>query len=241
MRLSRREMNEIVKNQLAVDMNCEPSDFNKNGVVFCQARENQGRRMFERQKPYLEAATMGKSTVISGEIEVLSKAKELFVDKTRDDIYASGVFYGHTLYYLPDIERIKSRKHPENLSFHVKEGDDIFDLYKIKGFENAIQYDQNHPCKDEIAVYFKDRDRIIAMAGASSDSEFMWQIGIDVSEEYRNRGLASILVSEITLMIMDKGKVPYYGTSSANIPSQSVAYRSGFSIAWMCSYRNTIG
>ncbi|WBW96436.1 hypothetical protein [Oceanirhabdus sp. W0125-5] len=38
---------------------------------------------------------------------------------------------------------------------------------------------------------------------------------------------------------MERGIVPYYGTASSNIPSQSVAYRSGFIPSWMCSFKNT--
>jgi hypothetical protein len=37
---------------------------------------------------------------------------------------------------------------------------------------------------------------------------------------------------------MECGAVPYYGTASSNIPSQSVAFRSGFMPAWMCNYKN---
>lgn len=77
------------------------------------------------------------------------------------------------------------------------------------------------------------------MAGASADSSMLWQIGVDVLPQYRNKGLATSLVSNLAIMIMEQGIVPYYGVSSTNIASQCVAYRSGFIPAWMCTYKNT--
>lgn len=56
----------------------------------------------------------------------------------------------------------------------------------------------------------------------------MWQIGCDVKEAYRSRGLATALVSNLANIILEKGKLPYYSTTVSNIPSQLVAYKCGF-------------
>lgn len=239
MELNKSKMLEIVRKQLAIDMNCNMEDFLKEGIVFCEAKLNKGRRMFDRQSPFLEAATMGKSTVISGDKDILAKVKPLLENKTRDDIFAAPFLFGHSLYYLPDCDRIKKLPSPEGFNFHIKEEKEIYKLYDIPGFENAIMYDINHPRPDVIAIYAMRDNKIAAMAGASADSSMMWQIGIDTLPEFRNRGLAVGLVSNLAMIIMEKGIVPYYGTASSNIPSQSVAYKSGFFPAWMCSYKNT--
>lgn len=99
-------------------------------------------------------------------------------------------------------------------------------------------YDKNHPRPDILAMYAMKQNKIVGMAGASIDSKTMWQIGIDVLPPYRNAGLASCLVSNLAVMIMEQGIVPYYGTASSNIPSQAVAHRSGFMPTWMCTYKN---
>ena len=70
------------------------------------------------------------------------------------------------------------------------------------------------------------------MAGASKDTEEMWQIGVDVKKDYRSKGLATALVSNLANIILDKGKIPYYSTTSSNIPSQLVAYKCGFMPYW---------
>ncbi|GAE90799.1 GNAT family N-acetyltransferase [Acetivibrio straminisolvens] len=56
--------------------------------------------------------------------------------------------------------------------------------------------------------------------------------------EFRKKGLAACLVSNLAIMIMERGVLPYYGTASSNIASQAVAYRCGFIPTWMCSYKN---
>ena len=75
------------------------------------------------------------------------------------------------------------------------------------------------------------------MAGASNDCAMMWQIGMDVLPEYRSCGLAAYLVNWLTLEILNRGYVPYYGTASSNIASQRVAHRVGYYPAWVCVYK----
>lgn len=232
-------MLEIVQKQLAIDMNCDVQDFLKDGIVFCEAKLNDGRRMFDRQSPFLEIATMGKGTVVSADCDVLPKVKPLLETKRRDDIFVAPFLVGHSLYYIPDCDRIKRLSCPDGFTFHIKEGKEIHELYKFSGFENAIMYDINHSRPDAIVIYAMWGNEIIAMAGASADSSLMWQIGIDVLPKFRNKGLATSLVSNLAIMIMEQEIVPYYGTASSNIASQSVAYRSGFIPTWMCSYKNT--
>lgn len=238
MNFSKSKILEIVRQQLAIDMNCRAQDFLEDSVVFCKAKINEGCRPFDRQTPYLEAATMGKGIVISADAYILEKVKPLFRNKTREDIFVAPFLFGHSLYFIPDCNVIRKLPCPAGLTFHVREGKEIHELYNLKGFENAIQYDINHPRPDVLVTYAMKGEEIVGMAGASADCKTMWQIGIDVSTQYRNKGIAACLVSNLAVMIMELGIVPYYGTASSNIPSQSVAYRSGFIPSWMCSYKN---
>lgn len=239
MEFNKAKILEIVRKQLAIDMNCNAEDFIKDGIVFCEAKLNEGRRMFDRQSPFLEIATMGKSIVVSADSHILTKVKPLLENRTREDIFAAPFIFGHSLYYIPDYNKIKKLPLPDGFQFYIKVGKEIHDLYEISGFENAIQYDINDPRPDAIVIYAMYDNDIVAMVGASADSNLMWQIGIDVLPQFRNKGLATSLVSNLALMIMEQGIVPYYGAASSNIASQSVAYRSGFIPTWMCSYKNT--
>ena len=61
----------------------------------------------------------------------------------------------------------------------------------------------------------------------------MWQIGIDVLPEYRNRGVASALTSALAVEILCRNKVPFYCCAWSNLASARNAMRSGFSPAWV--------
>ena len=70
--------------------------------------------------------------------------------------------------------------------------------------------------------------------------ETMWEIGVDVKAQYRNAGLASTLVSNLAVSIMEKDIVPFYCASVTNIASQAVAYRSGLIPCWVSTYRTVL-
>lgn len=239
MKLTKDEMLTIVRRQLAVDMNCKEEDFLLDGVTFCRSAINDGRRMFTRQTPYVEAASMGRGIVVSADALIMEKVKSVLAGKARDDLFFAPFFYGHSLYYIPDATAINAFPVPDGYALRIVEGEDVFGLYEAPGFRNALSYDRNHPRPDVIAACAIKAGKIVGMAGASEDSKTMWQVGIDVLPEYRNRGLACCLVSRLAQIILERGIVPYYGTASSNIASQSVAHRSGFMPAWMCTYRNT--
>ncbi|SCL88678.1 hypothetical protein [Sporanaerobacter sp. PP17-6a] len=159
--------------------------------------------MFDRQSPFLEIVTMGKGIVVSADSNILTKVKPLLENKTREDIFVAPFVFGHSLYYIPDCNRLKKLPMPDDFNFYIKEGKEIHDLYKISGFENAIQYDVNHPRPDVIVIYAMYNNKIVAIAGASADSNLMWQIGIDVLPQFRNKELVTSLVSNLAIMIME--------------------------------------
>ena len=113
---------------------------------------------------------------------------------------------------------------------------DIPKLYVHKGFSYAIWYEPH--IRPETLVTIAYVDGVVAgMAGASDDCEMMWQIGINVLPEYRDRGIAAALTNRLAIEILGRGKIPYYGAATSNIASQRVAYRAGFRPAWACVYR----
>ena len=78
-----------------------------------------------------------------------------------------------------------------------------------------------------------ENGRLVGLAGCSADCEDMWQIGIDVLESHRRKGIASALVSGLALAAMERGKVPFYCAAWSNIRSVRTAIRSGFRPAWV--------
>jgi hypothetical protein len=76
-------------------------------------------------------------------------------------------------------------------------------------------------------VLFDAAGEPAAVAGAF-DSAGPTEIGVDVAEAHRGRGLARIVVSATARAILDAGETPYYACTPVNIRSQHTALASGF-------------
>lgn len=220
-------------------MKCSLDDLNggKDSFVFTETKDNPGRRPFPRSEQHFEMLSMGKSIVVSASPDILDIVKSELSGKSRDEAFSMPFVYGHSLYYLPDLDGIRPVAPPDGFVYEMVEQADIPALYQFEGFRNAVQYDVKHPRPDVLAAIAKKDGHIVGMAGASADCAKMWQIGMDVLPNYRNNGLAAYLVNRLTLEILGRGYVPYYGTSSANIASQRVAHRAGYAPAWVCAYK----
>ena len=225
----------IARTQLAIELNCSTDDFDRDGFVFCESKNNPGRRPFPRGERHFEMLTMGKAIIISATSDILPYVKEQFNGKTCYEAFGMPFVNGQGLFFLPD--EIKTLPISDNIEISLIEQVDIPKLYSVEGFNNAIQYDENHPRPDVLAITAKQNDIIVGMAGCSADCEMMWQIGIDVLPEHRGQGLAAALTAMLAKEILQRGKVPYYSCATNHIASQRVAYRVGFKPAWMCVYR----
>lgn len=228
-------MMSIVYNQFAIDYNCKPEDFNKDGVIFTIAEKQTGRREMPFVTPRLEVITMGKSTIVNVSKNIMSYAKRKLEGKSSYDILTSKIVYGVNPYYLPDIENLKEI---ENNSFQFELIDkNIQSLYVNKYFHNALQYNVDSKRPEVLAAVAYDKNNLVGIACASADSKAMWQIGVDVLSNYRGNGIAVKLVNMLTIETINRGIVPYYTTDCANINSQKVAIKSGYIPAWTHSFK----
>ena len=105
-------------------------------------------------------------------------------------------------------------------------------LYPNTDFPNALSEKENPDRPDVLALAAYDGDEIAALAGASADTDALWQVGIDVKERYRGYGLGTTLVSLLCDRIEALGKTPFYGTVLANLHSQNISLNTGFYPAW---------
>ncbi|MDR1204783.1 MAG: GNAT family N-acetyltransferase [Peptococcaceae bacterium] len=236
--LSNKHILTLVRAQLATDCNCASGDFDRAGFVFCEAKENPGRRPFPRGERHFEMMTMGGAVVVSATPDILPYLREQLDGKTRDEAFSMPFVYGSGVYFIPDHLCLPPM--PDGIEIMILERDQILKLYEIyqrADFPNAIQYDIDHPRPDVLVTLATVNGKVAGMAGASADCEMLWQIGIDVQPEYRGRNIAAALTGRLATEILNRGKIPYYGTASSNVASQRVAYRAGFKPAWVCAFR----
>ena len=244
----KNDMIEAAAEQLSVDLACSPFDFLKDTNTTVFSKLMFGRRIFKEEKDFFHLATFGNGTVASVDPQIHSFAEALLSKMDGVKIFdAEGVYiinkelekYGKVLaafnqYYLPRTPY----KLPVACDFKLElyEGDQISLIYDNAVFQNALLYKNTGTRRDVLAVCAKNADKIIGMAGASNDSERFWQIGIDVLPEFRQNGLATLLVSTLTHEILMRGAIPYYGTWWSNIASQNVAQSCGYYPVWAEMY-----
>lgn len=234
-------MMDYVYRQLAIDYNCSPDDFLKDGLIFTEAKKNEGRRPFPFSTPSLQLIRMGSSVIICASDDILLHVREHFFGKTCDEAFWSPLIHHTNPYFLPDIDRIAPLDKPGGFEYEIVERDTMHRLYEADGFQhNALSYDINHLRPDMIATVVKHNNEIVGVAGASADCKTMWQIGVDVLSPYRGKGLAAILVNMLTLEILKKGYVPYYGTSDSNVMSMRVAVKAGYIPSWVLCYKTKL-
>ena len=83
------------------------------------------------------------------------------------------------------VKSKKSNKKTENISFRIIEKEEI-EQYRDDDFSEAFAFDDDAP--DEIGVAIMEKGEIVSVAGASSDSPLMWQLGVNTKLEHRGKG-----------------------------------------------------
>ncbi len=228
--MTKQEMMQIVRGQLSIDYNCCPEDFDKDGVIFTVAEKWPGRREMPFVQPRLEVITMGKSTIVNASKSIMPYVKRKFAGKSGYEILTSELVYGVNPYYLPDPVVCEAVPVPGYI-FTLR-NQNVQDFYRFDGFHNALQYDRASKRPEMLAAAAYSGSTLVGLACASADSRAMWQIGLDVLPQHRGRGIAVQLVRLLTAETLRRGIVPYYTTDCSNIPSQKVAFKSGYCPAW---------
>lgn len=238
--MTKSQMYEIVREQLAIDYNCKADDFLKDGIVFTKAQKLLGRRALPFLNTRCEMITMGKSVIINASKDVMPFVKWKLKNKSKYDVLNMPFVYGLCLYYLPDIEKVARFVNNTNYEFKLIEQEQIHSYYKYKGFTNALQYNEKSQTPEILGVGIFDGDKLIGIACAAKDSEKMCQIGVDVLDEYRNQHLATMAVKMLTKELIDRDLVPYYFTDNTNLASQKTAIASGYIPAWNHCFKSRL-
>jgi hypothetical protein len=191
MAMSDKDIETAVRAQLATDLNCAPNDFDRDGFVFCEARENPGRRPFPRGERHFEMLTSGSAVIVSTTPDILPYIREQLDGKTRDEAFSMPFVYGTVHYFVPDNPHPIPM--PDRFDVNIVERDEIISLYRHKGFDGAMSYNINHPRPDMLAATATIGTSVAGVACASADCEMLWQIGIVVLPEHRRFGLAAAL------------------------------------------------
>lgn len=238
----------IAKNQSALDYSIDVLHFSNGTYSIKSPKEvSNHARNYLKAKPYLNLVYYGDALVVIADDEI-SEFMTKFCEKNKHEIYRlfdapqitllnnelekRGKCIAHLAeYFLPDINFKPNLNNQIETKMFV--GDELKKLYSDNRFTMALAYTRDHNRRDEIAIAGYINDEIVGVAGASNDSNTMWQIGIDVLEGFRNQKIATTLTYLLSQEILKRGIVPFYGCAWSNIASKNTARKAGFRNAWV--------
>ena len=237
-----KTMNDILCRQIAVDYCCQPEDVLDQQNHFTQHEFLEGRRRFrEGEECYLKIAVINGKVMFTGNLDIISwcqneymqcesawffEAKNLrrINDRLHQDGYQIGMV--HPFYIAEQITEVSTGDY----GIRWLEGEAIEQFRRDERYQEAFSFDLGAP--DVLGVAAVRDEQVLGIAGVSSDSPKMWQIGININPESRERGIGKMLVTLLKNEVLKRGILPYYGTSLSHIASQKVALGSGFLPAW---------
>lgn len=248
--MNRRATVEIVRNTLAADYACQPGDWLNDAVIVVEAREVAGRRTYPMRAKEFVMTTMGRGAVICCSADRLAWAEEKLGHRSKDELFSIPTFAlinehvapdnqklsGPALRYLCAHETFCAAPVPEGITLELFEHDRMLEAYEFANFHHALSYRLDYHCPDMVAVAAWHNGQVIGMAGASADSEQLWQVGVAVLPEYQGTGVGKAVVSRVTEATLDHGKVPFYTTWVANLASSNTALSVGYWLAWTDVY-----
>ena len=235
-------MNEILCRQLERDYCLRPEYVKDGENHFSRYIPQEGRRRFqEGSECFLKIVSVNGKLLFTGKETILKwcrsqfekhsgawfmEAKSLMNLNAELEKYGYQIEQAHPFFIAEQMSKVDTKSY-EIVYYRGKK------IQQFKGdtrFDEAFAFCEEAP--DEIGVAAYENGHILGMAGASSDSPSMWQIGINVLPEARGRQIATMLVSLLKNEVLSLGKLPYYGTAMSHIISQRVAIKSGFLPAW---------
>lgn len=236
--MTKQQLLTIVGNQIACEMNCSPEDFSAQNTKVTRFCDPPTRRAFSRDTTQFDLMSFGNAAVLCATEDLFPYLDAKISGLSREETFAQWFVPSGAVYFLPDPQTgAPAPPAPTGLITEFFDQKEIPYLFKFSGFRNAIQYDSGAARPDVLALAAFENQSMVGCAGASADCKTMWQIGVDIQPDYRGKGLAAFLVCKLSDAILNQGKIPYYGTSFSNLPSQKTALRCGFFPAWVHSYR----
>lgn len=240
--MTNEQILQTARKQSAIDANCSQEDFLQSENKAVISAVNPEARKYLELPLYCNLISYGNNVVASADSTMIDIAKKYIDTYPKEHCFETPNLHvlddelqkrNHRIcfmaeYFLPDVSVLKAL--PCEYEIRILTPPDFQGLY-TKEWSNALCESRKH--LDILAAGAFDGDRLIGMAGCSADCDTMWQIGVDVLEDYRRRGIAAALTSRLALEILYRDKVPFYCAAWSNIRSVRNAIKSGFKPAWV--------
>lgn len=227
-------MHRLMKEQFAIDYGCSIHDFENKDTLVTVRNHNSLARKHEEQG-ILSILSYGGKLIISAAPELFDWSQSILAKRISAEWgFEAGMLIlidkklnelGYTidqahLFFTPKYS-MPMPKHP----IHILHSDKIEVLKKDERIDEAFLFEDY--IEDVLGTALYDsQNELLAVAGATANSDRMWEMGINSFAE--GKGYASSALTVLTQEIMKLEKVPFYGTAMSHLASQNTALRAGF-------------
>ena len=235
-------MHPLLSRQLAVDFCVPETEVLDGRHQFTVYEPRPDRRQYQEITPcILKIAVVNGKLLFTGRADVIARCRELYANANAPwfmeapnlaalnrELSSFGAQIRHARPFFILTEPVPVDTGDFTIRRYMP--DSIASFRNDERFGEAYGFCETAP--DMLGVSAEEDGTLLGMAGASADSPYLWQIGINVEPEARGRGIASMLVKLLANDVLSAGKLPYYGTSISHLESQRVALNAGFRPAW---------
>ena len=235
-------MHPLLLRQLAADFCVTEAELLDDKHHFTVFAPHPDRRKYMEIRPcLLKIAVVNSKLLFTGREDIIARCRELYHDANAPwfmeapnllalnrELAAFGAQVRHARPFFTVDTPLDADAGPFAIRRYTRE--DIGQFRGDERFGDAYGFCDDAP--DMLGIAALNGEDVIGMAGASADSPYLWQIGINVLPEHRGQGAASTLVRLLANDVLAAGRIPYYGTSISHLASQRVALTAGFRPAW---------
>jgi len=198
-------MNEILRRQLAIDFCCREEEVEDRENHFTEHVYLPGRRRFkEKDLVFLKIGVVNGKVLFSGQPDIIKWCRDEYEKKTgewffeaknirklNDKLHECGyrIAMAHPFYISDKTSEVETGDY----EIRYYRGSEIEQFRGDDRFEEAYSFCKEAP--DVIGVAAIRDGKILGMAGASADSDTLWQIGINVDPLAGGMGIGKVLVS----------------------------------------------
>lgn len=247
---------QILIDMLTAETGCTPEQLTDDEVhVVSRVPERKSwpeHRSFDPHPGRIAAVTLGKGAVISVEPGDLEWANDTFRTSSRDEVFRDHLLSefisgaadnGLTLhgpyprFTAPSNDITEPVYSPEytvrviDIEAEQTSNPTMIDRTKFTNALSLVPKTSGRPTV--FAAVAEIQGEIVGVAGVSKDSNFMYQIGIDILPAHRGNGLAPAMTAAAARAVFEVGGLPYYGTTSSNIASMRTALAAGLRPTWV--------
>lgn len=241
---------EAVLAMLAAEACCKVEEL-LNGQVHVKVRASSRppdspHRRFIPHAHAITAVTTGVGAVITVDEDDRAHVEKALAGADRDAVFEPDTLgrltelasrHGLKLFgpfprFVGATDWIVRREPPSGYRVEIVDGPYVLGLSRER-WPHAVLRGVNPDRPDVLAARALRGDELVGVAAVSADSDQMWQIGIDVPEAHQGRGIGRALTSAAAGEILARGRVPYYGTTSSNLPSMKCALDAGLRPMWV--------